>query len=380
MMKTDYEIAIIGGGPAGTSTAINLAKRGFRVCLFEKKKFPRETICGEFLSKEVIENLIRLNLFEKFYSLKPNLISSFRFFNKNGKEISANLNFSSYSLKRSTFDYFLVRQAIENGVKVFMPVEVVEIINLKSYYKIVFNSQNREEVEVKNVIAAYGRQNVLDKMLNRNFVNKKTGLTGIKFHIHEKYFNNINKNEIQIYAGKNIYCGINAVNDCMITLCFLEDRNNYTESAKNHLVDLFYENIKFRHLFKSNPKIIIQNSFIFGTGNLYFGKKNIVEDGIYMVGDASGIIAPLSGDGIGMAFESAKIITNILLEEREYKIDRNISQAKYVYEWEKLFNKRLLAGKIIQNIILNNCLREVGFKFVKLFPNSLNYFIKTTRT
>ena len=46
---------------------------------------------------------------------------------------------------------------------------------------------------------------------------------------------------------------------------------------------------------------------IFGTGNIYFGKKNLVENGIYMVGDASGIIAPLSGDGIGMAFESAKI-------------------------------------------------------------------------
>ena len=81
-----------------------------------------------------------------------------------------------------------------------------------------------------------------------------------------------------------------------------------------------------------------------------------------------------------MAFESAKIISNILFEEREYKIDRNISQEKYISEWENLFKKRLFTSKIIQNIILNNYLREVGFKFVKLFPNSLNYFIKTTRT
>jgi flavin-dependent dehydrogenase len=379
-MKLDYEIAIIGGGPAGSSAAINLAKRGFRVCLFEKKRFPRETICGEFLSKEVIENLKRLELFEKFNLLKPNLINSFRFFNINGKDISADLNFNSYSLKRSTFDLFLLKQAIENGVNVLMPVEVVDIINLKCCYKIVFNSQKREEVIVKNVIAAYGRQNILDKTLNRNFVNKKSGLTGIKFHIHEKYFNNINKNEIQIFAGKNIYCGINAVNDNMVTLCFLEYRNNYTESVKNHLLDLFQENLSFRKLFMFDLRIVIKDSSVLGTGNLYFGRKNIVEDGVYTVGDASGIIAPLSGDGIGMAFESAKIISNIMFEEREYKIDREISREKYVSEWEKLFKKRLFTSKIIQNIILNNYLREAGFKFVKLIPNSLNYFIKTTRT
>ena len=103
-MKLDYETAVIGGGPAGSSTAINLAKKGFKVCLFEKTSFPRETICGEFLSKEVIENLKILNLFDKFNALKPNLINSFRYFNDNGESISTHFNFNAYSLKRSTFD------------------------------------------------------------------------------------------------------------------------------------------------------------------------------------------------------------------------------------------------------------------------------------
>ena len=97
---------------------------------------------------------------------------------------------------------FLLRQAEENGVSIYHPAEVIEIIKMEDDYQIIFNSLNKREiVTVKNVIAAYGKQNILDKMLHRNFVNKKSGLTGIKLHIHEKYLNNFNKSEIQIYAG-----------------------------------------------------------------------------------------------------------------------------------------------------------------------------------
>ena len=55
-MKTghDYDIIIAGGGPAGASAAIHLATRGARVLLAEQKKFPREKLCGEFISPECL--------------------------------------------------------------------------------------------------------------------------------------------------------------------------------------------------------------------------------------------------------------------------------------------------------------------------------------
>ena len=378
-MNFDFEAAIIGGGPSGSSSAINLALKGFKVCLFEKKNFPRETVCGEFLSKEVIENLKELRLFEGFKYLNPNEINSFRFINIDGKEISTELNFTSYSLKRSTFDNFLLKQAKENGVTVIQPAEVTEVTNLKNHFKLKFNSINkREYLTAKNVIAAYGKKNILDKQLLRSFINKKSGLNGVKFHINEKYFNNFNKNEIQIYAGENIYCGINAVNDGIITLCFLEHRDN--NSSREHLLDLFNSNIKFKKLFKTDLLSIIKNHSLYGTGNIYLGKKRLIENGIYMVGDAGGIIAPLAGDGIGMAFETAKLLSDILLEEKEKNNVEIISNKKYIYGWKKLFKRRLLSAKVIQNFILNNNLRNIGFDIVYLFPNLLNYFIKTTRT
>ncbi len=380
-MNYDYEVAIIGSGPAGSTAAINLAKKGFNVCLFEKKLFSGETVCGEFLSKEVTDNLKELNLFEKFKSLKPNEIISFRFVNSNGQDISTPLNFNAYSLKRSTFDEFLLQQANENGTNVFQPAEVIEIIKLKNHFNLIFDSLNkRESVIVKNVIAAYGKQNILDRGLNRKFVNEKSKLTGVKFHIKEKYFSDFNKNEIHIYSGEHIYCGINAVNDNMVTLCFLEDRNSYSKPVTNHLLELFNNNINFKNLFKTDLHIVINNSTLYGTGNLYFGKRNIIEKGIYMIGDAAGIIAPLAGEGIGIAFESARVLSGILLEEREKKFDSIISQRKYINEWKKLFERRLFTAKLIQNFIFKSYLRNTGFYLIKLFPGLLNFFIKTTRT
>ncbi len=53
-MEFQYDVAVIGGGPAGSTAALYLSRKGFRTCIIEKHLFPRETLCGEFLSGEVI--------------------------------------------------------------------------------------------------------------------------------------------------------------------------------------------------------------------------------------------------------------------------------------------------------------------------------------
>lgn len=45
-----FDVAIAGAGPAGSSAAIHLAIAGARVLLVEEKKFPRQKLCGEFIS------------------------------------------------------------------------------------------------------------------------------------------------------------------------------------------------------------------------------------------------------------------------------------------------------------------------------------------
>ncbi|MGZ8710980.1 MAG: NAD(P)/FAD-dependent oxidoreductase, partial [Thermoanaerobaculia bacterium] len=48
------EVAIIGAGPAGSTLAALLAERGVQVTLFDKDTFPRDKLCGEFLSYDAL--------------------------------------------------------------------------------------------------------------------------------------------------------------------------------------------------------------------------------------------------------------------------------------------------------------------------------------
>ena len=103
-----HDVIIIGGGPAGSMAALYLSKYGLNTCIIEKKKFPQEVLCGEFLSGEVSKTLKELNLFESFLSLNPVKISKFKFINEQRTEISSEFYFPAYALKRSLFDHFLL--------------------------------------------------------------------------------------------------------------------------------------------------------------------------------------------------------------------------------------------------------------------------------
>src|SRR5580700_8795973 len=47
---TSYDAVIVGGGPAGSTTGLLLARAGWSVLLLERKLFPRRKVCGEYLS------------------------------------------------------------------------------------------------------------------------------------------------------------------------------------------------------------------------------------------------------------------------------------------------------------------------------------------
>ena len=376
-----FDIAIIGGGPAGSSIAIHLASCGLNVSLFEKKEFPRDVICGEFLSYEVIESLKKFGLYQQFMSLNPTSINSFRFINNDSSEIRTEFPFESYAMKRSIFDNFLIDKAKESGVKVFQPCEIKTIKRQGAIFTLkALSPQNTyEDVSSRFLIAAYGKQNILDKLLNRYFVNRKSGLNGIKFHVSKKYLKDFPGNEIHIYAAQGIYCGINSISSTEATLCFLEDRNNYTGSAKNHLIYLMKTNNKFADIFTSDFPDTINGLQAYGAGNIYFGKKELVKDGIFMVGDAAGVIAPLTGDGIGMAFETAEVLGKILADGIRKNKDAETMEKQYIKKWNEHFKLRLLSAGFIQKQVLGSVLQKTSIGILKLFPSILPKIVMMTR-
>src|SRR5271169_4068725 len=147
-MELQYDIAIIGGGPAGSTAALYLSRKGFRTCVVEKQVFPRETLCGEFLSGEAVRIINELELTSQFQSLYPNRISTFRFCPEGARSFSANLTFTAYGLKRGAFDSMLLNQAHLSGATIYQPMVVERIDKIKTGYMLII-AGSKKQIQIK---------------------------------------------------------------------------------------------------------------------------------------------------------------------------------------------------------------------------------------
>ena len=98
-----------------------------------------------------------------------------------------------------------------------------------------------------------------------------------------------------------------------------------------------------------------------------------------MIGDAAQVIAPLAGDGISMAMDSAKLLANLFNDKKQKNISDADLQKMYDAEWQKNFNRRLRTALFIQKVLFKKAGRRIGLGGLNYFPQALNYFIKNTR-
>ena len=83
---TEFDVAIVGAGPAGCSTAITLAQRGCNVALIDRAVFPREKLCGDFLNPINWPVLDELAVSQDVLACPHNQISAFRITTADGAE------------------------------------------------------------------------------------------------------------------------------------------------------------------------------------------------------------------------------------------------------------------------------------------------------
>lgn len=124
-MTYDFDFAVAGGGPAGTSSAISLRQRGHSVVLFEREKFPRFHI-GESLLSTANDHFAELGLAEKIADANFPVKWGARLFTHDGLS-GRGVDFASvtevkrpqtYQVPRAEFDRMLMERAREVGVDV----------------------------------------------------------------------------------------------------------------------------------------------------------------------------------------------------------------------------------------------------------------------
>ncbi|MEJ7637165.1 MAG: NAD(P)/FAD-dependent oxidoreductase [Singulisphaera sp.] len=123
-----FDVVIAGAGLAGGSLAVRLAKAGARVALVDPGRFPREKLCGEFLSPEAWGALDRLGLSEAVERSGYHAIRRIRLSTPRGRVLEGDFTGPDgrpgIGLSRSTLDDLLVRQARAAGVEVIEEARV----------------------------------------------------------------------------------------------------------------------------------------------------------------------------------------------------------------------------------------------------------------
>ena len=89
-----------------------------------------------------------------------------------------------------------------------------------------------------------------------------------------------------------------------------------------------------------------------------------------MIGDSAKVIAPLAGDGIGMAFQSAEIVSDIIINHDLKNINFEKIESVYRTRWTKTFMRRTKIALLVQNILLQNYMlnKMPGFVIQGLMP------------
>ena len=112
--------------------------------------------------------------------------------------------------------------------------------------------------------------------------------------------------------------------------------------------------------------------------NVTFESKRPVWNNILMVGDASGSIAPLCGNGMSMAFRGASILSELLIKFLNGQIDRNELHKIYNEKWQENFKTRIKAGFYLQKLFGRNLLTNFSISALKYLPNLSKKIIRLT--
>src|SRR5216117_3099791 len=116
-----FDVAVIGGGPAGSVCAAFSAASGLRVVLIEREKFPREKVCGDCLNPECWPILRRLGIDQRIRVLPHGALDWVEFINVRDVHLRVDLprgENAEIAIKRSAFDSILLERAREFGTEV----------------------------------------------------------------------------------------------------------------------------------------------------------------------------------------------------------------------------------------------------------------------
>jgi flavin-dependent dehydrogenase len=341
-----YDVAIIGGGPAGSTAATLLAKAGRRVIVFEREKFPRFHI-GESLLPFSMGTFDRLGVREKL---------DVAFMPKYGGEITAACGTKgakfyfkdgfrsqrdrAYQVTRSDFDKLLLDHSRENGAEVREETEVTKLEFGDDRVNIAIEAADgkKSTIDARYLLDCSGRQTILGTMFNL----KQTYDHLQKFSVFAHYDN------VDRYPGLDgtLIRMVRGLDRWFWTIPLTETRTSVgvvMDTAAFRKAKLAPE-LALEKLIAEQPLMVerMKNATrvtpVYSASDFSYRNTRLDGDRWLLAGDAAGFIDPVFSSGVFLAIMSAERAADTVEEVLRDESKQHRAFRKYSHDVNRIMD------------------------------------------
>jgi flavin-dependent dehydrogenase len=314
------DAVIVGAGPAGAATAILLAEQGLAVLLLDRARFPRDKVCGEYLSPEGSRILDRLGVLKTVEARGARPLRGMRILAPDGTLLVADYptgapwrGYRGHALavRRRVLDAALVERAREVGVQVRERVRVVDLLReggrIAGVVAEPLGARAGERLPARLVVAADGRASVVVQRLGLRRPHRWLRRLALVADV-EGAAGDPERGEIVVappaYAILNPVAA--GVGNLSLVVPVDEGRRckadfaGYFDTTTRALPGL---GERLRSARRVGP--------VRALGPLAYHVTPPRDDGIVLVGDAAGFLDPFTGEGLYAALRSAELAADV---------------------------------------------------------------------
>lgn len=347
------DIVIIGGGPAGSASAIQLARRGLRVRLYEKRRFPRPKLCGGFLSPECLQDLDALGVLHTLKRMGTVKVRRSVIASQRGTLAECALPEETLSTSREVMDEVLLRQALQNGVDVHFEED-----------------GTLSTVPRRYTVLASGR---LTEVRHSSF-SPWYAASPIRYFGMQAYFQNVDgvSDQVELDLVESGYVGLVQQQGQGVNLCALttqEAIHQWGPSLDHVLARFVEENV----VLKRHMAGATRSSPWMSVGPVRLGIRQLTQEDTFYVGDAACVMDPFAGEGMAMAMYGARLLANALSQTEASP------QKAYERLWHRAFDASIRWNAAMRMLYSLPFVPEPILQALRIFPSITAALTELTR-
>ncbi len=325
MAEPGSEVVIVGAGPAGSATAIHLARAGHRVTLLDRARFPREKACSEYLSPETVRHLAQLGVLDQLERHGGTALEGTRVCAAEGATLLGRFaeaggtpfRPTGLALPRRILDATLVDAARAAGVTVHEELTLRHLGPMEQGGR-TLTVQDRNEcsriLTARCVIGADGLRSVVARQAG---LHRSSGLRRMAFVAHIEGVSGLGK-VAEMHVGRRGYVGLNPLGHGIANVALVVPMAAGA-AARGDTATFFRQQLECYPGVRGRVDTSLTVREVLVTGPFDTSCRRSTLDGLVLVGDAAGFFDPFTGEGICTALAGAELAAATLMEALEQR-------------------------------------------------------------